>query len=248
LIQGSDASSPGQHSAGFFGCCPQENPLWPNLTVQEHLEVYAAVKGMRSEDVAANISRIAEALELQKHLKTEVRRLSMGEARKVSFALSVLGDPTVLLWDEPSVGMDPKEQQRMRKAIETALKSKERGAVLSTHHLEEAVATCDRVAVLVSGQLRYIGSVEDLKRKFGQSYSLEVGMRDAGHRDAVHAEVLRLFPTAAQQESTSSSLLVYKIPMENVLPLSQSFSKLEAAKQNRRFEEYSLSLRTLQQV
>ncbi|NXA48550.1 ABCA9 protein, partial [Nothocercus julius] len=229
LIQGSDASSPGQDSAGFLGHCPQENPLWPNLTVQEHLEVYAAVRGMRNEDVAANISRIAEALELQKHLKTEVRRLSVGEARKVSFALSMLGDPTVLLWDEPSVGMDPKEQRRMRKAIQTALKSKERGAVLSTHHLDEALATCDRVAVLVSGQLRYVGSIEDLKRKFGQSYYLEVPTRDAGHSSAVHAEVLRLFPTAAQQES-SSSLLVYKIPMENVLPLSQSFSKLEAGK------------------
>ncbi|NXA35870.1 ABCA9 protein, partial [Eudromia elegans] len=235
LIQAADAPSPGQASAGFLGRCPQENPLWPELTVQEHLEVYGAVRGMRSEDVAASISRIAEALELQKHLKTEVRRLSMGEARKVSFVLSMLGDPTVLLWDEPSVGMDPKGQRRMRKAIRTVLKSKERGAVLSTHHLDEALATCDRVAVLVSGQLRYIGPVEDLRRQLGQSYYLEVTARDAGRGGAFHAEVLRLFPSAAQQES-SSSLLVYKIPTENVLPLSQSFAKLEAGKRKERRE------------
>ncbi|NXE48747.1 ABCAA protein, partial [Casuarius casuarius] len=249
LINGSDAaaSSLGQGSPGLLGYCPQENSLWPDLTVQEHLEAYAAVKGMRKEDAAVNISRIAEVLELQKHLKTAVRRLSVGEARKLCFALSVLGDPTVMLWDEPSAGMDLKGQRRMWKAIQTALKSKERGAILSTHYLDEAMAMCDRVAVLVSGQLRYIGSIEDLKRKFGRSYYLEVKMKDAGQRDVVHAEVLRLFPAAAQQES-SSSLLIYKIPMENVLPLSQSFSKLEAAKQNRRLEEYSLSLRTLQQV
>nr|XP_013799944.1 PREDICTED: ATP-binding cassette sub-family A member 10-like [Apteryx mantelli mantelli] len=249
LIKGSDAaaSSPRQDSPRLLGCCPQENPLWPDLTVQEHLETYAAVKGMRKEDAAVNINRIAEALELQKLLKTAVKRLSVGEARKLCFALSVLGDPTVMLWDEPSVGMDPKGQRRMWKAIQTALKSKERGAVLSTHYLDEAVATCDRVAVLVSGQLRYVGSVEDLKRKFGGSYYLEVKMKDEGQSDVVHAEVLRLFPAATQQES-SSSFLIYKIPMENVLPLSQSFSKLEAAKQNSRLEEYSLSLRTLQQV
>ncbi|XP_025954758.2 ATP-binding cassette sub-family A member 10-like isoform X3 [Dromaius novaehollandiae] len=249
LIKGSDAaaSSPGQGSPGLLGYCPQENSLWPDLTVQEHLEAYTAVKGMRKEDAAVNISRIAEVLELQKHLKTAVRRLSVGEARKLCFALSVLGDPTVMLWDEPSAGMDLKGQRRMWKAIQTSLKSKQRGAILSTHYLDEAMAICDRVAVLVSGQLRYIGSIEDLKRKFGRSYYLEVKMKDAGQRDVVHAEVLRLFPAAAQQES-SSSLLIYKIPMENVLPLSQSFSKLEAAKQNRRLEEYSLSLRTLQQV
>ncbi|NWI16263.1 ABCA9 protein, partial [Crypturellus soui] len=229
LVQGSDASSPGRDGAGFLGRCPQEDPLWPELTVQEHLEAYAAVRGMREEDVPASISRIAEALELREHLKTEVRRLPMGEARKVSFALSLLGNPTVLLWDEPSVGMDPAGQRRMRKAIQTALRSKERGAVLSTHQLDEALATCDRVAVLAAGQLRYVGSFEDLKRKFGQSYYLEVPRRDAGRGEAAHAEVLRLFPAAAQQDS-SSSLLVYKIPTENVLPLSQSFSKLETGK------------------
>nr|XP_009677309.1 PREDICTED: ATP-binding cassette sub-family A member 10-like [Struthio camelus australis] len=249
LIKGSNAaaSSPGWDGPWLMGYCPQEDPLWPDLTVQEHLETYAAVKGMRKEDAAVNISCIAEALELQKHLKTAVRRLSAGEARKLCFALSILGDPTVMLWDEPSAGMDLKGQCRMWKAIQTALKSKERGAILSTDDLDKAAAMCDRVAVLVSGQLRYIGSIEDLKSKFGRSYYLEVKMKDAGQSDVVHAEILRLFPEAARQES-SSSLLIYKIPVEDALPLSQAFSKLEAAKQNSRLEEYSLSLRTLQQM
>ncbi|KFZ51448.1 ATP-binding cassette sub-family A member 9, partial [Podiceps cristatus] len=229
------------------GCCPQLDPLWPDLTVQQHLEAYAAVRGMRKEDAAVAISRIEKALDLQKHLKTPARRLSPGEARKLCFALSVLGDPTVMLWDEPSVGMDLAGQRRMWKVIQTIMKGKERAAVLSTHDLEEAAVLCGRVAILVSGQLRYIGSLEDLKSKFGTSYHLEVKMTDMGQSDALHAEILRLFPHAAQQERTTS-LLIYKIPMEDALPLSQSFSKLEAAKQNFRLEEYSLSLHTLQQV
>ncbi|KFQ73595.1 ATP-binding cassette sub-family A member 9, partial [Phaethon lepturus] len=190
---------------------------------------------------------IAKALDLQKHLKTPARRLSAGEARKLCFALSVLGDLRVMLWDEPSAGMDLKGQRRMRKVIQTTMKSKERAGILSTRYLEEAATTCDRVAVLVSGQLRYIGSLEDLKSKFGTTYHLEVKMTDMGQSDALHAEILRFFPHAARQERTSS-LLIYKIPMEDALPLSQSFSKLEAAKQNFRLEEYSLSLNTLQQA
>ncbi|KFV48418.1 ATP-binding cassette sub-family A member 9, partial [Tyto alba] len=229
------------------GWCPQQDPLWPDLTVRQHLEAFAAVRGMSKEDAAVSISRIENALDLQKHLKTPVRRLSAGEARKLCFALSVLGDPTVMLWDEPSVGMDLKGQRRMWKVIQTAMKSKERAAVLSTQYLEEAAAMCDRVAILGLGQLRYIGSLEDLKSKFGTSYHLEVKMTDMEQSDALHTEILRLFPCAARQERTSS-FLIYKIPMEDALPLSQSFSKLEAAKRNFRLEEYSLSLHTLQQA
>ncbi|NWR66339.1 ABCA9 protein, partial [Bucorvus abyssinicus] len=249
LLRGCDAaaSSPGQGSPGRLGCCPQQNPLWPDLSAHQHLEAYAAVRGMRKEDAAVAISRIAKALDLQNHLKTPVRSLSAAEARKLCFALSVLGDPMVMLWDEPSVGMDLKGQRRMWKMIRATMRSKERAAVLSTQYLEEATAMCDRVAIMVSGQLRFIGSLEDLKSKFGRSYHLEVKMTDVGQSDALHAEILRLFPYAARQERTTS-LLIYKIPMEDALPLSQSFSKLEAAKRNSRLEEYSLSLNTLQQV
>uniref|UniRef100_A0A8V5G6K7 Uncharacterized protein n=1 Tax=Melopsittacus undulatus TaxID=13146 RepID=A0A8V5G6K7_MELUD len=232
---------------GYLGCCLQQDPLWPDLTVHQHLQVYAAVRGMRKEDAAVTINRIEKALDLQKHLRTPARRLPAGEARKLCFALSILGDPMVMLWDEPSVGMDLKGQRRMWKVIQMAMKSKERAAILSTQYLEEAAAMCDRVAILVSGQLRYIGSLEDLKSKSGTSYHLEVKMMDPGQSDALHAEVLHLFPYASWQERTTSSL-IYKIPMENALPLSQSFSKLEAAKQNFRLEDYSLSLHSLQQV
>ncbi|NXX92974.1 ABCA9 protein, partial [Centropus bengalensis] len=249
LLEGCDAAAapPGQGSLGCLGCCPQWNPLWPNLTVQQHLEAYAAVQGMKKDDAAVIICRLAKALDLQKHLKTPVRRIAAGDARKLCFALSILGDPTVMLWDEPSVSMDLKGQRRMWKVIQTAMKGKERAAILSTQDLEEAAAICDRVAILVSGQLRYIGSLEDLKSKFGSNYRLEVKMTDTGQSDALHAEIVCLFPHAARQERTSS-LLVYKIPVEDALPLSQSFSKLEAAKKNFRLEEYSLSLHTLQQV
>ncbi|NXV82380.1 ABCA9 protein, partial [Atlantisia rogersi] len=240
--------SPAQGSPpGSLGCCPQQDPLWPGLTVLQHLETYAAVRGMRKEDAAVTISRIAKALDLQKHLKTLARRLSAGEARKLCFALSILGDPTVMLWDEPSVGMDLKGQRRMWKVIGNTMKSKERAAILCTQYLEEATAMCDRVAILVSGRLRYIGSLEDLRSKFPASYHLEVKVTDPGQSDALHAEILHLFPYAARQERTAS-LLIYKIPMEDALPLSQSFSKLEAAKRNFKLEEYSLSLHTLQQV
>ncbi|XP_032304119.1 ATP-binding cassette sub-family A member 9-like isoform X3 [Coturnix japonica] len=250
MISGDTAATAGEvmlqgSRAMVLGCCPQKDPLWPDLTVLQHLEAYAAVRGVRREDAAVLISRMAKALDLQRCLKTPARKLSAGEARKLCFALSILGNPTVMLWDEPSAGMDVAGQHCLWKAIRAAVRSKECAAVLSTHCLEEA-AMCDRVAVLVAGKLQYIGSPEELRRKFGMNYNLEVKLKDMGQSDALHNEIVHLFPGAARLKRISS-LLTYKIPMEDALPLSQAFSKLEAAKQNFRLEEYSLSLHTLKQ-
>ncbi|KAM6050196.1 ATP-binding cassette sub-family A member 10-like isoform 1-T1 [Theristicus caerulescens] len=235
------------HVPAFLGYCPQEDPLWPDLTVHEHLWVYAAVKGVCKEDTAAAVNRIVNALQLQDYLKKKPRKLSAGITRKLCFAMCMLGNPAVLLLDEPSTGMDPNGQRCVWKMIRGALKTKETGAILTTHYMEEAEAVCDRVAIMVSGQLRCIGSIQYLKNKFGKGYLLEIKVKDPECTDLLHAEILRIFPSAARQERFPS-LLVYKVPMEDALPLSQSFSKLEEAKRNFNLEEYSFSLNTLAQV
>ncbi|XP_037260691.1 ATP-binding cassette sub-family A member 10-like isoform X4 [Falco rusticolus] len=238
---------PQDHTPAFLGYCPQEDPLWPDLTVHEHLKVYAAVKGVCKEEMAAAVNRIVNALQLQDYLKKKARKLSAGITRKLCFAMCMLGNPMVLLLDEPSTGTDPSGQRCVWKTIRAALKTKESGAILTTHYMEEAEAVCDRVAIMVSGQLRCIGSIQYLKNKFGKGYLLEIKVKDPEHTDLLHAEILRIFPSAARQERFPS-LLVYKVPMEDALPLSQSFCKLEEAKRNRNLEEYSFSLNTLAQV
>uniref|UniRef100_A0A8C5T9D9 ABC transporter domain-containing protein n=1 Tax=Malurus cyaneus samueli TaxID=2593467 RepID=A0A8C5T9D9_9PASS len=203
---------------GSLGWCPQQDPLWPQLTVLQHLETFAAVRGMREEDAALAISCLGKALDLLKHFKSPARSLSAGEARMLSFALSILGHPAVMVWDEPSMSVDPKGQRRMWKIIQASMKSKERAALLCTQSLEEAVAMCDRVAILVAGRLRRCSSAAQHQIHFFYYF----------------------FRTSA--------LLTYKIPVADALPLSRSFSKLEAAKRNFKLEEYSLSLNTLHQV
>ncbi|XP_010576886.1 PREDICTED: ATP-binding cassette sub-family A member 10-like [Haliaeetus leucocephalus] len=248
LKRGDGATSHLQdHAPAFLGYCPQDDPLWPDLTVHEHLRVYAAVKGVRKEDTAAAVNRIVNALQLQDYLKKKTRKLSAGITRKLCFAVCMLGDPTVLLLDELSTGMDPNGQRCVWKMIRAALKTKETGAILTTHYMEEAEEVCDRVAIVVSGQLRCIGSIQYLKNKFGKGYLLEIKVKDPERADLLHAEILRIFPSAARQERFPY-LLVYKVPMEDALPLSQSFSKLEEAKRNFSLEEYSFSLNTLAQV
>ncbi|XP_032472853.1 ATP-binding cassette sub-family A member 5 isoform X2 [Phocoena sinus] len=233
-----------------MGYCPQINPLWPEITLQEHFEIYGAVKGMSASDMKEVIIRITNALDLKEHLQKTVKKLPAGIKRKLCFALSMLGNPPVTLLDEPSTGMDPKAKQHMWRAIRAAFKNKTRAAILATHCMEEVEAVCDRVAILVSGQLRCIGTVQHLKSKFGKGYFLEIKLKDWIENlevDRLQREIQHIFPNASRQESFSS-ILAYKIPKEDVQSLSQSFSKLEEAKRTFAIEEYSFSQATLEQV
>ncbi|XP_028721099.1 ATP-binding cassette sub-family A member 9 isoform X2 [Peromyscus leucopus] len=232
---------------GFLGYCPQENVLWPVLTVKEHLELYAAVKGLKKKDALDTITRLVDALNLQDQLKAPVKTLSEGVKRKLCFGLSILGNPSVVLLDEPSTGMDPEGQQQMWQAIRATFTNTERGALLTTHYMAEAEAVCDRVAIMVSGRLRCIGSIQHLKSKFGKDYLLEMKVKTLAQVEPINTEIMRLFPQAARQERYSS-LMVYKLPVEDVRPLSQAFFKLERLKENLDLEEYSLSQSTLEQV
>ncbi|GAB1297013.1 ATP-binding cassette sub-family A member 6 [Apodemus speciosus] len=192
-----------------FGYCPQENVLWPILTVKEHLEVYATVKGLRKEDAVIAISRalvlakkeLVNAFKLHGQLNVQVRNLEAGVTRKMCFALSILGNSPLLILDEPSAGLDVSGKQQVWQAIQAAVKDKGKGVLLSTHDLAEAEALCDRAAIMVSGRLRCVGSIQHLKRKFGKDYFLELRVKEISQEPLVHREILKLFPQAARQDS-----------------------------------------------
>ncbi|XP_035157537.3 cholesterol transporter ABCA5 isoform X4 [Callithrix jacchus] len=246
----SSETSEEDDSIKCMGYCPQINPLWPDTTLQEHFEIYGAIKGMSASDMKEVITRITNALDLKEHLQKTVKKLPAGIKRKLCFALSMLGNPQITLLDEPSTGMDPKAKQHMWRAIRTAFKNKKRAAILTTHYMEEAEAVCDRVAIMVSGQLRCIGTVQHLKSKYGKGYFLEIKLKDWVENlevDRLQREIKYIFPNASRQESFSS-ILAYKIPKEDVQSLSQSFFKLEEAKHAFAIEEYSFSQATLEQV
>uniref|UniRef100_A0A2D4LJI6 Cholesterol transporter ABCA5 n=3 Tax=Micrurus TaxID=8634 RepID=A0A2D4LJI6_9SAUR len=237
-------------SMRFVGYCPQTNPLWPEITLQEHFEIYGAIKGMNESDLKEVIKCISSALDFKEQLQKKVKKLGAGIKRKLCFALSMLGSPHITLLDEPSTGMDPKAKQHIWKAIRAAFKSKKRAAILATHYMEEAEAVCDRVAILVSGKLRCIGTVQHLKTKFGKGYFLEMKLKevpDLQMKEQLQRAVLHIFPNGRPQESFNS-ILSYKIPKEDVHSLALSFSKLEEAKHAFNIEEYSFSQATLEQV
>lgn len=163
----------GRHGqgGGSVGYVPQFGGLWALLTVEETLMYAATIKGVAVEHVPGCVNQVIDAVQLGKWRHVRSSRLSGGNQRKLSLAIATVGGRQagrVLLLDEVSSGMDPKTRQHIWQYL-LALKAS-RAIVLTTHHLEEADALCDRVTVLMGGRLQAIGTPEGLKERFSAGY------------------------------------------------------------------------------
>uniref|UniRef100_H2YP10 ABC transporter domain-containing protein n=1 Tax=Ciona savignyi TaxID=51511 RepID=H2YP10_CIOSA len=229
-----------------MGYCPQDNPLWEEITLREHLEIYATAQGLSKQVVPAAAERCIKALGVEEHAHKRAKFLSGGTKRKVCFAIAMIGNPQVVLLDEPSTGMDPKTKRFMWNTISSAFEGSNRGAILTTHYMDEADALCSRVGIMVKGQLQCLGSTQHLKNKFGQGYSLELKVQQ--HVDTNNQDQIKLFGEGVTQTDHFAHRFVYKIPQEGMPSLSKIFSSLEQAKTELGIEEYSFSQSTLEQV
>ncbi|KAL7012162.1 hypothetical protein ACKWTF_014662 [Chironomus riparius] len=223
----------------MMGYCPQYDALWKNVTVREHLEVYAAIRGVGVKDRKRLINTYLHGLHITEHANKQTRHLSGGTKRKLSYAIAMLGSPKIVLLDEPSTGMDPKSKRFLWDTILASFQGS-RGAILTTHAMEEADALCSKVGIMAKGELRCLGSTQHLKNLYGAGYNLEVKLK---HLDALHTSssfdniqvqakkecknfVFEMFPNAKIEESFGDRI-VCSIPQDNVSSLAQCFEKLE---------------------
>ncbi|WAQ99496.1 ABCA5-like protein [Mya arenaria] len=247
------------HSSQFtslhpMGFCPQVDALWASLTLKEHLECYAQIRGLSREKRRVVINFLLKYLNLKEDADKLTPVLSGGTKRKLSYCMSILGNPCAVLLDEPSTGIDPHAKQLLWKMILGSVKSLDCGVLLTTHNMEEADALCSRIAIMVNGKLECLGSGQHLKNKFGSNYILDVKSKTAIEEkpnrevmDRIKAYVSKHFPGAEIREEFDDRAQ-FKIPRTSIASLARAFSLLEEAKTSDLVEEYSFTQPTLEQV
>ncbi|RZF33664.1 hypothetical protein LSTR_LSTR007042 [Laodelphax striatellus] len=237
-----------------IGYCPQEDALWKTVTVREHLELYAYIRGVPEGEIPILVDSYLEGLKMSSHADKPSEQCSGGTKRKLNFAIAMIGDPSIILLDEPSTGMDPSSKRFLWDTILASFKGK-KGAILTTHSMEEADALCSRVGIMISGRLMCIGSTQRLKNLYGAGYSLEIKLKGGEHiilsllerQDMMKKFVLDLFSQAALEECFEERM-IFSVPQAGVSSLADCFKKLEEAKRDLDIEEYSFSQTTLEQV
>ncbi|PQP94893.1 hypothetical protein Pyn_04462 [Prunus yedoensis var. nudiflora] len=174
-IFGKDICSNPKAARRHIGFCPQFDALLEFLTVQEHLELYATIKGVPDYQIDDVVMEKLVEFDLLKHANKPSFSLSGGNKRKLSVAIAMIGDPPIVILDEPSTGMDPIAKRFMWEVISRLSTRRGKTAViLTTHSMNEAQALCTRMGIMVGGRLRCIGSPQHLKTRFGNHLELEV--------------------------------------------------------------------------
>ena len=155
-----------------IGMCPQYNVLFDKLTVAEHLHFYGSLRGKSFNEIEKIGIKLLVDLNLPHKAKDLSHTLSGGMKRKLSVAISFIGDNKTVILDEPTAGVDPHSRRGIWELL-TKYK-KDRTIILSTHHMDEADVLGDRIAIIASGKLQCIGSSLYLRRQFGKGYQLTI--------------------------------------------------------------------------
>ena len=127
------------------GICLQTNALWDTLTVEQHLKIYARLKGINKQETKEIISFLIQSLYLDKDVHKEVRKLSGGNKRKLCVAIALIAAPELIFLDEPSTSMDPISRRQVWMLLKSIMSNIQSTIVLTTHYMEEAELISDRI-------------------------------------------------------------------------------------------------------
>ena len=167
--------------AGHIGWVPQQPALYSKLSVAENLRLFARLE--KVDDVKSAVDRMLEQTGLRERAGDEVGRLSGGNRQRVNIAIGLLGGPGVLLLDEPSASLDPRQRERLWGFV-TAMRAQGTTVVYSTHDVGEAERYADRLLVLADGELLFTGTPSELEQATG-------GEDRARHFEAAFVAFLR---------------------------------------------------------
>eukprot|EP00118_Oscarella_pearsei_P005154 m.23294 g.23294 ORF g.23294 m.23294 type:complete len:1794 (+) comp28455_c0_seq2:102-5483(+) len=233
-----------------IGYCPQFDSLIERLTGREYLTMIARLRGYRKEVIPDLVQKTINRLKLNQYADKTCGTYSGGNKRKLSTAIALVGDPSVVFLDEPTAGMDPMARRFLWDCLVDVLKEG-RSIVLTSHSMEECEALCTRLGIMVNGRFQCLGSIQHLKSRFGSGFSLTIVMGElmADGRKASNDEVKQLiakrFPEAALTEEHGDRL-AFELPGNQ--KWSYIFGSLESARAELNLASYSVSQTTLEEV
>jgi ABC-2 type transport system ATP-binding protein len=193
------------------GYLPETPPLYPDMSVQEYLEFVAKIKGVPSNERASRIKQVMQRTRIDDMAGRQCAKLSKGYRQRVGLAQAILHNPDVLILDEPTAGLDPKQIIETRQLIKEL--AGDHTIILSTHILPEVSQTCQRVVIINKGRVVAVDTPDNLTARLRGSETLYVQV-DAGGADA--AGVLGHIPgvTRVVESERRNGMVGYEVDSE----------------------------------
>ncbi len=182
-VAGYDIFKQSLEARRHIGYLPETVPLYPEMSPRNYLQFMGKIRGLDSRTRRARIDDVADKCKIGDVLDRLIGKLSKGYRQRVGLAQALLGDPDVLILDEPTVGLDPRQIVETRQVIKNLAGA--HTVILSTHILPEVSMTCERVIVINRGRIAADDTPENLQRRMQGADEIEVDVR--GPSEAVQA-------------------------------------------------------------
>lgn len=176
IINGNDISKKPKKAKKQIGYMPENVPLYYDLTVKEFVTYMAELKFVKRQDKKEQVEKVIKETGLESVQKKLIKNLSRGYKQRVSMAGALVGDPDVIILDEPTVGLDPKQITEIRTLIKEL--GKKHTVILSTHILPEVSQICERVVIINKGKIVAVDTPENLEKKTKENNGISVTVED----------------------------------------------------------------------
>jgi ABC-2 type transport system ATP-binding protein len=190
-----------------IGYLPEHNPLYYEMPVIDYLRFVAQLQGVAPEKVNERIIEMINTCGLKGEQHKKIRELSKGYKQRVGLAQALIHDPSVLILDEPTTGLDPNQIIEIRELIKKI--GREKTVILSSHILAEVEATCDRIMIINKGKIVADGTSEQLRKQAQGNELIKVSI-EGGSRDEIFNE-LQALPTTSVVDFASEKQTVFEV-------------------------------------
>lgn len=161
-----------------IGYLPEIPPLYMDMTIEEYLRFVSKIKGIHRKNIKKTMDKVTELVKINNYKNRLIKNLSKGYKQRVGLAEAIIGEPEILILDEPTVGLDPKEIIEIRSLVKEL--GKTHTVILSSHILSEVSAICDRVVIINKGEIVASGSPEELAKSLSYSNRLLLRIKENG--------------------------------------------------------------------
>lgn len=228
-IDGLDIQKDPEEAKKKIGYLPELPPLYMDMTVEEYLKFVSELKKIPGKDRDGQVGKVMELTGITDMKGRLIKNLSKGYKQRVGLAQAILGDPEVIILDEPSVGLDPKQIIEIRDLIRKL--GEDHTIILSSHILSEVSAVCDRIMIIAHGKLVACDTPEGLKKLMEKSTELNLMVR--GDSESVKnalSEIPELEKLEEEECNAEGCVKVKLISAENVDIREEVFYRLADAK------------------
>ncbi|XP_006659380.2 ABC transporter A family member 7-like [Oryza brachyantha] len=245
FVHGMDINTDMDNIYTNMGVCPQHDLLWETLTGKEHLLFYGRLKNLKGTELEKAVDDSLNSVNLFHGGvgNKQVGKYSGGMKRRLSVAISLIGDPKVVFMDEPSTGLDPASRNNLWNVVKEAKKN--RAIILTTHSMEEAEVLCDRLGIFVDGGFQCLGNPKELKARYGGTYVFTM-TTSSEHEQEVKQLVQHLSPSANRIYHLSGTQK-FELPKQEV-KIADVFHAVESAKKRFSIHAWGLVDTTLEDV